>query len=131
MTYIQYITQFSRKKTMYTNYTTTISINYTTSYSINTLFIIRSTYVTFAESLNGVGLIIAVDYDRYFVRKVCSEGTNARKYVPLECYNRRKDRIYRHIADYQKVIIRFVMAVRPSVCQHETSSFRRIVSFIR
>jgi len=31
MTYIQYITQFSRKKTMYTNYTATISINYTTT----------------------------------------------------------------------------------------------------
>jgi len=31
MTYIQYITKFSRKKTIYTNYTATISINYTTS----------------------------------------------------------------------------------------------------
>jgi len=37
MTYVQYVTQFSRKKkTMYTNYTATISINYTTGSQTNT-----------------------------------------------------------------------------------------------
>ena len=36
MTYIQYVTQFSRKeKTMYTNYTATISINYTTMHTMD------------------------------------------------------------------------------------------------
>ena len=49
-------------------------------------FVITFTYVTFAGTWNGIGHIIAVDYDRYYIGKYCSEGTHKRKYVPIECY---------------------------------------------
>jgi len=47
---------------------------------------------TFAAQAIGRILIIAVDYDRYFISKRCRDETHERKYVPLECYKRIKDR---------------------------------------
>ena len=50
------------------------------------LFIITFTYITFVGTWVGIGRIIAVDYDRYYIGKYCSEGKHERKYVSLECY---------------------------------------------
>ena len=43
------------------------------------------TYVAFAAHHNGRSHVIAVDYDRYFIGKHCTDEAHECKYVPLEC----------------------------------------------
>ena len=50
--------------------------------SIETLYTITITYVTFAEMWSGRYCVIATDYDRYFILKICPPNSNKRKYVP-------------------------------------------------
>jgi len=42
--------------------------------------------------MSGKGLVIAVDYDRYYIGKGCNEGRNESKYVTLEYYKHATNR---------------------------------------
>jgi len=43
-------------------------------------------YVTFTASWNGQYYVVAVDYNRYIINKLCSFELGKRKHVSCECF---------------------------------------------
>ena len=59
----------------------------TPNFNFNKLpYKISLTYVTFTAQWNGNAIILGIDYDRFFIFKHCSFGSNKRKYVPFESF---------------------------------------------
>jgi hypothetical protein len=80
------------------------------------------TYVIFAAMWLGPYYVIAVEYDSYAILQHCVIPSNERKYVPRECLTIVDKVNYKmRSAYFRKMIISFVVAVRPSVRPHRVT----------
>ena len=79
------------------------------------LYKIAFTYVTFADIWIGRHYVIAIDYDRYIIFKLCLLDSNKRKSVPCKHFTCMKKWTLSRTSHISEKRIRFAMSLRPSV----------------